>query len=108
VAVVPAGGFEADSLLPYDAPTPQILVRAPQREARAAEDLWRAIYAKVHGLRNVVLPDGTYLVYALAMQSDPVRVGSDLDERTGERPLYAMNLRCEVVSATVHRPAPTD
>lgn len=92
------GGDEADSGLPYDSTAVQVLVRGT-KDARVAIDLWYAIYSQLHGLSNVTLPNGDYLVAAIVIQSSPVRIGPDENGRHR----YSMNLRCEVINPTEHR-----
>jgi len=99
VSVFGSGGFEADSKLPYDAPTAQIIVRSTNNPQWAI-DMWWAIYAKLQGLRHVTLPDGTYLVYCIPMQSGPFSLGPD----DSGRMQYTMNLRTEILNTTEERP----
>lgn len=98
VGIYHAGGYAASSLHPEDLPTPQIVVRGT-RDPRTAVDLWYAIYSVLHARRNVTLPDGTYLVYCLVVQSGPVRIGPDENGRQQ----YSMNLECMVANPTSQR-----
>lgn len=100
VALFITGGIEADTLLPYDHPDVQIVVRADSTDPRPAITKWSEIYSLLHGLRNLVLPDGTVLISSIATQSAPVRMGTD---EVG-RQRYSMNLRCETRTITTHRP----
>ena len=99
VAVYPNGGFESDSGLPYDMPGIQIIVRSDESPVWGL-DMWYAVYNVVQGLSNVTLPDGTYLVSCLALQSGPIHIGKD----TAGRFQYAMNLMCEIKNPTQKRP----
>lgn len=99
VALYSTGGFEADSKLPFDSPTVQVVVRAGQNP-QTAIDLWWAIYDYLHALRYTTLPDGTFLAWAIAQQSSPIRLGTD----DNGRHRFAMNLRCEQRRASTHRP----
>lgn len=99
VAVMSSGGFEADSLHGYDSPTPQVVVRAAQGGTQAALALWRVIYSHLHGLEHTTLPDGTLLVWCIATQSEPARMGPD----DNGRQRFSLNLRCEVVNVSEHR-----
>jgi hypothetical protein len=92
-------GPEADSKLPYDSPGVQIQVRGTS-DPTVGLTLWWAIYSELHALRNVTLPDGTYLVSAIAEQSSPVRMGAD----GSGRQVYGMNLRTEIINRTRERP----
>lgn len=98
VTVYTSGGGEADSRLAYDSPDVQIVVRSAQ-SPRWALDMWQAIYSRLHGLRNVTLPDGTYLVYALVEQSSPIHIGTD----DRGRYMFSMNLRTEIRNLTQER-----
>lgn len=85
------GGVESDSGHPYQRPTLQIIVRGTI-DPRTGIDMWQAIYDELHGLSNMILPNGDHLISCIVIQSGPVRIGAD---ETG-RFRYAMNLRCEV------------
>lgn len=98
VGIYSTGGPEADSLLGYDAPNVQLIVRGTL-DARSALSKWDAIYNELHGLRNIILPDGTYLVYCLAVQSAPVRMGPDQNGRHR----FSLNLRTEIRNVTTFR-----
>lgn len=99
VAVTSGGGLESDSKEPYDSPEVHLQIRG-DGDPRTAIGLWYKIYGHMHGLRNKTLPDGTYLVFALAIQSSPARIGPDENGRHQ----YSLNLRCEVKNSTEHRP----
>ena len=98
VSVYSSPGTEADSGLPYDPIHIQIIVRA--RDPKAATDLWGAIYAFLHGKTYTTLPDGTFLVYMIGMQSSPIQLGPDDSGRYE----FSMNLRGEILNPTTHRP----
>jgi hypothetical protein len=100
VGIFSSGGPEGDSLEPYDVPSVQMQLRGADKDPRPILLVWYALYSHFHGLRNKTLPDGTYLVYSLATQSSPVRIGPDDNGRAQ----YSLNLRCEVRSSTEHRP----
>lgn len=99
VAVVSGGGVEATSSGPWDQPEVHFQIRGDQ-DPRTALAIWQKIYSHFHGLRNKALPDGTYLTYALAVQSAPARIGPD----DNGRHQYSLNLRCEVRNSTEQRP----
>ncbi len=101
VAVIPTGGFDADSKLPYSMPTIQIIVRGDE-DARWALNTWQAVYSKLQGLRRITLEDDdeTYLVSLLAQQSGPIHIGRDENRRVQ----YGMNLVAEVKEPTEERP----
>ena len=100
VAVYGNGGFEADAGLPYDAPVVQLIVRSDAGPAWGIA-MWEAIYSKLHALRNKTLPDGTELVYALVVQSSPIHLRTDDNDRHE----YSMNVRTETRNPTEERPA---
>ena len=101
VAVIPSGGYEADSGLPYDSPTVQIIVRGDE-DPRWALDMWDAVYDVVQGLAGVTLPGGVYVVSIFAQQSGPVHMGKDDSGRVQ----YSMNLLAEILNPTNRRPGP--
>ena len=98
VAVIPTGGFESDSKLPYDNPSIQILVRGDE-DPRWALDTAGAVYSLLQGKRNQDLPDGTRLISLIAIQSGPAHVGKDDNGRFQ----YAMNYQGEVRNPTSER-----
>lgn len=101
VAVIPSGGYEADSGLPYDEPTVQIIVRGDE-DPRWALDMWDAVYDVVQGMGSITLPNGLYLVSLFAQQSGPVHMGKDDSGRVQ----YSMNLLAEILNPTNRRPGP--
>ena len=100
ITIVDTGGGEADSALPYDEPHVQLIFRSTS-DPQWALDMWRAVYDRLHGLRNVQLPDGPLLIYCLVRQSNPVSIGTD----DNDRHMYTMNLRMETLNPTTERPA---
>lgn len=100
VGVYTIPGREADTLHPYDSPGVQLIIRGDTNPLTAVE-LWYLLYDYLHGKRNVSLPDGTYLVWAIATQSAPVRIGPD----SAGRHQFSLNLRCETRRTSTHRPA---
>lgn len=83
---------EPDARLPYDTFYIQIVVRGTANPDWALET-WEAIYRALHGLANFLLPDGTYLVFAIAGGGSPIRLGPD----AAGRYRYSMNLRGETL-----------
>ena len=98
VSVYSRPGPEASSLHPYDEPHLQIIFRSDE-SPRWCLDMFQLVYSCLHGKRNVTLPDGTYLVYALAMQSSPVHLAPDENGRFR----LSLNVRTEVLNATQER-----
>lgn len=99
VAVLPSGGYEADAGLPYDRPSIQVIVRGDDDPVWAL-DTWQLVYSALVALRNVTLPDGTYLVSLLPIQSGPIHLGKD----DSHRYQYGMNLESEIRNPTAERP----
>lgn len=93
----PAG--EPDARLPYDPVEFQVIVRGEQDGVWALAT-WRAIYSKLHGLRNRLLPDGTYAVFVLATSGSPVNTGDD----SNGRPQFSGDYRGEILNHTEARP----
>ncbi|MEU3712907.1 minor capsid protein [Streptomyces catenulae] len=92
------GGAEQDARNGYDERALQIRVRGtadPRVSRRRAE----ALYAALHGLAGIELPDGTWLVLCVAQQT-PAPL--DTDERG--RHEHVVNLRLDVANPTTHRP----
>lgn len=100
VAVLPSGGFEADAGLPYDRPSIQIIVRGDDDPVWAL-DMWNEVYSALQSLRNVTLPDGTYLVSCQSIQSGPIHIGKD----NSGRYQYGVNFETEIRNPTIERPA---
>jgi hypothetical protein len=94
VAVLASTGiaYEPDSKLPYDPFYVQIVVRSTSNPDWAL-DVWEGVYSALHGLRNFTLPDGTYVVFAIASGGSPIRLGPD----AAGRYRYSMNLRGETL-----------
>jgi hypothetical protein len=99
VCVYATPGPEADSKLPYDPVTFQVVVRG---EAMAWPLVtWTRVRDVLHGLRNVTLPGGELMIWCIATQSSPFRLGED----ENGRPQYSANYRAEVLHASSQRPA---
>lgn len=94
------GGAPVDSLLPYDAPSLQVRVRAPADDRAQARTRAQALYSALHGLGPCDLPDGTRLILAVANQT-PGSMGQDELGRIE----YVFNLACETYAPSDHRPA---
>lgn len=99
VTILPSGGFEADSGLPYDEPTIQVIVRGDE-DARWALSMWDSVYDVVQGLAGTTLPNDIYVVSMFATQSGPIHIGKDDSGRVQ----YGMNLTCEIHNPTRERP----
>lgn len=99
VAVYSATGPEADSKLPYDPAEFQVIVRCAADNWDWAHATERAIYSKLHGKRNVTLPDGTYAVFILAQNSSPFPLGPDENGRLR----WSIDYRAEIMNVTEER-----
>ncbi|MFB7617827.1 minor capsid protein [Kitasatospora sp. NPDC056181] len=93
------GGPEPDARLPYDEVRLQVRARGTQ-DPRVSRARAQAVYDLLHGARRLTLPDGTYLVLAVALQ--PV-TSLGLDEQ--RRHEHVVNLRLDVEAPTINRPA---
>lgn len=93
------GGPEVDSKLPYDTPSLQVRTRAGA-DPRVSRARAQAIYEELNGLGPVTLPDGSYLLLAVANQT-VTSVGQDALGRCG----HVINFSLEVHAPSVHRPA---
>ena len=98
VCVYATPGPEADSRLPYDPVTFQVVARSEADGVWAAA-AWQEVYSALHALRNFALPGGTYLAFCLATQSSPFRLGAD----ENGRPSYSGNFRAEIINPTAER-----
>lgn len=103
VAIMPTGGQPNLTRDPHDRPTIQVLVRGPRFDSRPAWQLASAIYSQLACLRYVTLDDGgpdeIYLVGCTALQSAPVGIGQDPNQRHE----YSLNFVCDTVAPTDHR-----
>ncbi len=100
VVLTPYGGPSADPKLGYDTPTFQVRVRGPRTgDAITPYNKAKAIYDVLHGLTNVELPDGTWVVSLIGLQSHPVWLERDENRRVH----FVQNYQLEVRSVTEHR-----
>jgi hypothetical protein len=89
---------EQDSRNGYDVRSLQVRVRGtadPRVSRRRAE----ALYSALHGLAGLELPDGTWLVLAIAQQT-PAPIGTDA---SGWHE-HTVNIRLDVANPTQYRP----
>lgn len=99
-AVISQPSTEADSKLPYDPVEFQVVVRC-EAGSEWALDTAKAVYSRLHGKRNITLPDGTYAVFIVAQQGAlPFRLGED----DNGRPAYSVDFRGEQLNQTEERP----
>lgn len=93
------GGAPIDSLLPYDTPSLQVRTRG-DADPRTSRTRAQAIYEALNGLGPVTLPDGSYLLLAVANQT-PAFIGQDATGRCD----HVCNFALEVHAPSAHRPA---
>lgn len=93
------GGAPIDSLLPYDTPSLQVRTRGGA-DPRVSRTRAQGIYEELNGLGPITLPDGSYLLLAVANQT-PTFMGQDDLGRTE----HTTNFALEVHAPSVHRPA---
>ncbi len=105
VTVMPAGGGWQPDRTAHDIPAVQVIVRGARHDPHGSFELARAIYSELTGLGPVVLdpggPDEVLLIGATAVQSGPVSLGPD----GNDRPEWSLNFRCHTHAPTVHRSA---
>lgn len=105
VGLFPSGGFHQPTLDASDLPTLQVRVRGPEQKARPPYELARRIYDVSTCLDLVTLDDGgpdeVRVISCTALQSDPVPLGQDVNERFE----FVLNLAFDVHAPTLHRPS---
>lgn len=89
---------EPDSRLGYDEPRIQVRVRGTSNPLISRERC-ADIFAELHGLGPVTLPDGTRLILSVALQGGPAGIGTDENGRHE----HTVNFRMEIRSVTTHR-----
>ena len=81
IMIESTGGAEMDSKLGYDMPTRRILVRGEQ-DPREPKRLAKDIYNDLHGFSNdTLVTDGIFVVGVHGIQSGPVNIGQDDNNR---------------------------
>lgn len=104
VMVNPVGGEAQHDLTAERIPTPQILVRSIPHDPRPGLDLARKILDELDGLDLVTLDDGgpdeTRLIGCSALQSEPVAIGMDSNDRHE----WSLNFRCRIWRPTGLKP----
>lgn len=105
VMVTPTGGLPQLSRQPTDLPTVQFLVRGPRHDPRPPLARARRIIGALTCLDLVWLDQGgtaeTFVNSCTAMQSDPISLGQDDNQRHE----WAVNFALRTHSPTAHRPA---
>lgn len=99
-AVFSTGGGvnPGDTVLGYDNPTFQIRCRGANQETAFAA--CTAVYHALQGMRNTTLGT-TYVISIQAVQTAPVNIGRDSQDRAE----YTQNYTSIVRHLTTHRPA---
>lgn len=98
VTISTTGGGEPDSRNGYDQVNVNLIIRGTA-DPRPAEARAAAIYGELHGLADVTMPGGTYLVSCIAMQPGPVPIGRDENGRHE----FSLNFEVEIRNLTTHR-----
>ena len=92
IMIESTGGTEMDSLLGYDMPTVRMLVRGGL-DPREPKQLALDIYNGLHGFSNgELVNDGIFVVGAFGVQSGPVNIGQD----DNNRHRFSINFRFRV------------
>jgi len=100
VVLTPYGGPEADNKLGYDDVRFQVRARGPRSGSDGPPFAkLEAIYDALHGLSDVELPDGTWVVGVIGLQSSPQFLLRDENGRAH----YILNFQAEIRSLTRHR-----
>lgn len=97
IALYATGGFPADGKWGYDEPTIQVWIRARTHIDAATKA--QTVYDLFQGMHATTLPNGTYVVNSLGLQSAPTLIGRDTDERTE----YSLNFRMRIRNRTSNR-----
>ena len=93
------GGPEMDTLLGYDMETRRILVRGGQ-DPRDPKQLAKDIYNDLHGFSNdTLVTDGIFVVGAHGIQSGPVNIGQD----DNNRHRFSINFRFRIRNKSTFR-----
>jgi len=90
LALYPTGGDAPDAKEPLDGLTFQARTRGTDPSAAVAR--LQAVYDLLHGAARVTLPDGTWLLSSVALQSGPTFIGRDEAGRCS----YTINFRATV------------
>ncbi|MEO3860869.1 minor capsid protein [Acrocarpospora sp. B8E8] len=96
------GGDESSLADDYDEPRLQFRTRGPADDVRDAEQWAEQVYDAFHGLGMRELPGGTWLQLMVGLQSGPIWIGQDKNDR----PEYTVNFRAEVSRASTNRSNP--
>ncbi|GAA3441063.1 minor capsid protein [Planomonospora venezuelensis] len=96
------GGQESSLGDDYDEPRIQVRVRGPAADVRTAEVLAEQVYDALHGLGSRELSGGTWLQLAVGLQSGPVFIGVDANNR----PEFTVNVRAEISRTSTNRSDP--
>jgi hypothetical protein len=88
----------SDAALGYDKQAIQVRVRGEGVDSRDTEATAKLLYEALHGIGDVTLPGGAYLINSVAQQA-PFSMGIDAQQRA----LYAFNIYTEVRANPTHR-----
>lgn len=99
IGIFATGGYLASGKWGYDLPTVNIQVRGAAHDPVGALAKARAVYAALHGFHMAALPDGTFVINCRGIQSGPVSLGPDDEDRFR----FSLNFQLEVRNVTEHR-----
>lgn len=104
VGIFPSGGipWTGHSAIATDEPTVQIRVRSIKHDPRPGLDLAEAIYGEMVGLHGLIDEGGeheTNVRRCLALQTGPVPIGKD----DNQRPEFTLNFAIRIRNLTTHR-----
>lgn len=99
IGIFASGGFEASGVWGYDNPTVNVQVRGAPHDPVGALAKARAVYSALHGFHMATLPDGTFVINCRGIQSGPVSLGPDENDRFR----FSLNFQLEVRNVTEHR-----
>lgn len=99
VVIFHTGGGPGDFAHPYDGVTVQLMVRG-SADPRVSHARAQGLYDAIHGLGHTLLPDGTRLLSAIALQAAPISLGTDENGRHR----HVINVDIEIYRPTVLRP----
>lgn len=105
VALMPQPGTPQLSKLPTDTPGLQALIRGEAQDPRPSYEMARTIYDALTCLDLVTLDEGgddeTRVIGCTALQSDPVGIGQDSNQRHE----WSLNFSFRTHAPTTHRSA---
>lgn len=99
IALFSTGGPQASGKHGYDSPVVNVHVRGAANDVIGALAKATAIYDALHGLHSMALPGGIRVINCLGLQSGPITIGRDQNDR----PRYSLNFQLEVRNVSANR-----